>query len=258
VQVIPVLDVRGGRAVWANGGDRSRYRPLESVLAKGCEPGDLVHAFRDELGVQELYLADLDSIALGGKELRPAAELVEGLAQEGCGVWVDAGVGERVGVETLLRAGALQIVIGLETLPGLEVLPSLAREFGPERLALSLDLRGGRALSPVPALAALTAERLAGKAAEAGLTTLIALDLDRVGSRRGPALGRLARLVGAAPAACWVAGGGARDAGDLEALARAGYVACLVGTALHRGVIGREDVWRLAALAPPPGAIAGP
>jgi uncharacterized protein related to proFAR isomerase len=39
-----------------------------------------------------------------------------------------------------------------------------------------------------------------------------------------------------------VLGGGVRDRHDLRALASAGYHGVLVGTALHTGVLGREDL----------------
>ena len=62
-RVIPVLDVKNGQAVHAVGGIRSHYRPLQSLLHPSCEPLELARAYRDLLGLRELYLADLDAIS---------------------------------------------------------------------------------------------------------------------------------------------------------------------------------------------------
>lgn len=244
MDVIPVVDVLGGRAVRADGGKRSGYRPVQGVLGGGADPLALARAFRARLGLDRLYLADLDAIASRGAEVRGTAAVVERCAREGSRVWVDGGASEPAPVGTLLEAGARRVVIGLETLPGLDLLGPLVGEFGAERLAFSLDLRAGRPVSPA------SPRRLGPRAIvravlEAGFSTVIALDLAHVGSRRGLPLGRLVELRRAGPDARWVAGGGVRGAGDLLALARAGYAGCLVASALHDGALGREDIERL-------------
>ena len=250
MELIPVLDVAGGRAVRAEGGDRARYQPLTSVVVRGSDPVALARSLRGRLGLETVYLAHLDAIASGGAELEPAVALVRALAREGLGLWIDAGVSDRRGLAALLEAGARRVVVGLETLPRLEVLPRLVAECGGGRLAFSLDLRGDRPVTRMSALAALTPARIALSALEAGFSTMIVLDLDRVGGRRGLPIERLAALRREGPRARGVAGGGVRGVADLESLSAAGYAACLVGTALHDGSITPEDVRRLALLAP--------
>src|SRR5690554_7877547 len=63
MDVIPVLDLRGGCAVHADGGDRSRYPVVEGVLGSGTDPVGLATRFRDRLGCATVYVADLDAIA---------------------------------------------------------------------------------------------------------------------------------------------------------------------------------------------------
>ncbi|HVE77890.1 MAG TPA: hypothetical protein VNA89_03460, partial [Gemmatimonadaceae bacterium] len=67
MRVIPVLDLRGGRAVHARGGDRARYEPVRSAVAPAAPPGDalaLARGDRDALALADRYVADL--AALGG------------------------------------------------------------------------------------------------------------------------------------------------------------------------------------------------
>ena len=63
MRIIPVLDLQGGQAVHAIAGDRAHYRPIQSVLHEGPDPIGLARAYRDSLGLRDLYLADLDAIA---------------------------------------------------------------------------------------------------------------------------------------------------------------------------------------------------
>src|SRR5207244_8905712 len=90
VRVIPALDLRAGRAVWARGGHRADYAPADSVLLSEREAGDalaLAGAFRERLGCDECYVADLDAITGG----RPQHALLEALAAGAGPLLVDRG-----------------------------------------------------------------------------------------------------------------------------------------------------------------------
>lgn len=258
MELIPVLDLRGGVAVRADGGVRDRYLPVGSTLAPGSEPLELTRAFRERLGLARLYLADLDAIASGGRAVEATLSLLDRLVARGSRPWVDAGASKIRPLERLLEAGAERVVIGLETLPALEGLEGLARELGDDRLAFSLDLREGR---PVTAWARggprgraiHSPEAIAAAVLAAGISTVIVLDLARVGRRAGPPLRVLRRLAGRMSEGRWYAGGGIRNAADLADLAGAGCRGCLVGTALHEGTIGRREIEAL----PTPPALPG-
>src|SRR4051795_5614583 len=89
VRVVGVIDLKDGTAVHAVRGERERYRPVRSVMSG--DDGDavaLARAFRSELGLGEVYVADLD--AMGGGDGNPA--LLTALAREAPHL-VDAGVG---------------------------------------------------------------------------------------------------------------------------------------------------------------------
>src|SRR5687767_1274492 len=93
LELIPVLDLAGGRAVHAVGGDRARYAPVGSVLATG-QPGDalsIARAYRRTVGVHRCYVADLDAITGGAvqRELLGRLASPEGFAGQ---LLVDAGI----------------------------------------------------------------------------------------------------------------------------------------------------------------------
>jgi phosphoribosylformimino-5-aminoimidazole carboxamide ribotide isomerase len=249
LDVIPVLDLKGGRALHARRGDRAAYAVVRGALGDGADPVALARAFRDRLGCRHLYLADLDALT-DPRAARPAAAsaaALAALAALGLELWVDAGVRDASEAAALQAAGAARVVVALETLPGLEALGAIVRRPGSAGTAFSLDLRAGRPLAADPNLAAASPEQIARAVARSGCDTLIVLDLARVGSDTGPPLTLLRRLRAALPTLPLVAGGGVRHAGDLEALARLGCAAALVASAIHAGRITRSDIDRLGS-----------
>ncbi len=229
MRVVGVIDLKAGAAVHAVRGERERYRPVGDPLS-------LARSFRDALGLDELYVADLDAIGGGGGQDAMIAEL----ARE-ARVMVDAGVSEPERARALLDLGAHRVVVGTETLTGADALDRLLAELG-EVVVLSVDLRDGLALSRDPRLAGLPALDAVARLHRAGLREVIVLDLARVGSGTGPDIRLIAELHAAFPDLELLAGGGVRDAGDLRALADAGAAGALVATALHRGVIGPREL----------------
>jgi phosphoribosylformimino-5-aminoimidazole carboxamide ribotide isomerase len=238
MRVVGVIDLKDGTAVHAVRGERERYRPVSSVI--GGDDGDalaLARGFR-ALGLDELYVADLDAIAGGDGNLA----LLTALARE-ASLMVDAGVSEPSRARALLDLGAHRVIVGTETLPRPAALDDLLTELPDGAVILSVDLRDGRVLSPDAQLAsrpALDAMSRLPRVREA-----IVLDLARVGSGAGPDVEVIAEIHGAFPHLELLAGGGVRDVDDLRALDAAGAAGALVATALHRGVIGARELAQL-------------
>ncbi|HEX4600310.1 MAG TPA: HisA/HisF-related TIM barrel protein [Gemmatimonadales bacterium] len=241
MRVIPVLDLMAGQAVHARRGRRTAYRPIRSVLVPADRAGDplgLARAFRETLGVDEWYVADLD--ALTGAA--PQRGLVRALAGLGGRLLVDAAAATPDRAQDTLADGAARVVVGLETLPSFAALRRIADTIGRARLVFSLDLRAGRPVLRPGTRHHGTPLALARAAVDAGAAALLVLDLARVGRRCGVNL----ELVGAVRRAHadveLLAGGGIRSVGDLERLAAAGCDGALVATALHEGGLTRAHL----------------
>src|SRR3954447_13698239 len=172
-----VIDLKGGVAVHAVRGERERYRPVRSAI--GGDDGDalaLARGFRDALGLEEIYVADLDAIVgrsdrAAGSGHAPGSEpatgrhhtaggdhtaLLRALASE-ARLMVDAGVTEPAAARGLLGLGARRVIVGTETLAAPAALNRLLADLPNGAVILSLDLREGRVLSPNPQLAGLSA-----------------------------------------------------------------------------------------------------
>ena len=237
MRIIPVIDLRAGEAVHGIGGDRARYERVRSALTPSL--GDavaLAQAYVTALGTSELYVADLDAIEGRGAQYGMHQRLSR-IARS----WIDAGLKSEEDACALIDVGADRVVVGLETLPGLEVLHSIVLRLGADRVAFSLDLRDGAPLASAEVLRAMSPRELARRAVDAGVETVIVLDLARVGGSGGTDDAMLHDLRAALPGVDLIAGGGVRDQADLDRLAAVGVNGALVATALHRGVIKRRD-----------------
>jgi phosphoribosylformimino-5-aminoimidazole carboxamide ribotide isomerase len=242
MRVVPVIDLKSATAVHAVRGERERYRPVRSAIAADAgDPLALARAYSSGLGLDELYVADLEAI---GGDAGEHGALIAALARE-ARVMVDAGVSAPARARALLDLGARRVIVGTETLTGLDALNRLLAEVPGDALIVSVDLREGRALSADPELAGLPPLDAVAGLARAGLREAIVLDLARVGSGAGPDVALIAQVHAAFPDLELLAGGGVRDVEDLRALAAAGAAGALVATALHRGVIGAAELAEL-------------
>ena len=231
MQIVPVLDLKGGVVVHARRGQRERYAPLQSSLVDGCEPVAVARALCALCRTSTLYVADLDALA-GGPVDAVTLAAVAGVSEP----WVDAGATTPERAAALARAGAARNVLGTESL---RVVPGAAGELSvsapaPPRV-LSVDLRDGTLVSPRPELAGREPAAAAPLASALAVRELVVIDLARVGSGSGPPLGAVEELAAALPGVAIYAGGGVRDDEDLRALQSAGAAGALVATALHEG-----------------------
>ncbi len=246
MRVIGVVDLLDGQAVHAQAGRRECYAPVRATASVPIEPGDavaLAQTYLRDLGLAELYVADLDAILRRASDPARGDSRVAALAALGAPLWLDAGVSSVERAHRALDLGAAFVVVGLETLPSYSALARICDAVGGARVAFSLDLRAGKPIVagdgvPVDEPAPL----LAARAADAGAGAVIVLDLARVGTGSGLDFAMIARVRDAAPGPTLIAGGGLRGPEDLARLAEAGCDGVLVATALHDGRLDAEAV----------------
>jgi phosphoribosylformimino-5-aminoimidazole carboxamide ribotide isomerase len=221
VEIIPVVDVRGGVAVAAARGDRARYRPLESPLAATADPVAVALGLRTLFPFPTLYVADLEGIEGRGADRAVQRRLAE--AWPGRELWIDDGSTGR------------DHVLGSESLVTLDDYARARDAAGPSA-PLSLDFRGDNFTGPPGLLddPALWPVRV------------IVMTLARVGSGEGPDVARLTSIIARAGGRKVYAAGGVRHADDLRELRDLGAAGALVATALHNRQIQTGDLERLA------------
>ena len=237
MKIVPVIDILNGLAVHAIRGKRSEYQQLQSSLCKSVDPLEVSMAF-EALGFSELYVADLDAIT--GDKLN--FQLFSRIAAETkLKLMVDAGVTTLETTKKLLDSGVSKAIIGTETLSNESFVAEAVRVFGSERVVVSLDLKGDRVLVRAGFNGSLNALDLLGEFKAMGVSSVIVLDLARVGSAEGVNIELLKKALATMPMGVYV-GGGVRDIKDLLHLKKLGVSGVLVATALHSGKISIKEL----------------
>jgi len=251
-----VVDLLDDRAVHARGGDRSTYEPVVMVAGEPIQPGhapDVARAYVDQLGLDDLYVADLTAIAASLERSRHHARVpaesprhegtLDGITACGMAVWLDAGIATPEDATHAIHLGARHVVVGLETLPSWKALEEICHALGPGHVSFSLDLRDAAPVSHLGLVTGRTRpETVVDLAAEAGAASVIVMELARVGTGSGPDLETIESVRRAVPHVALFAGGGVRGPQDLRRLADAGCDGALVATALHDGRLGAADI----------------
>ncbi len=230
MEVIPVLDLKGGVVVHARMGMRSEYRPIDTPLSTNSDPTDVARGLLSIHPFTSFYIADIDAIERRGDNNAALMKLKK--AFPNLVFWVDNGVSDLGGAKRWLDAGLGCLVVGSETQRNGELIRHFQQD---ERVVLSLDFRGDAFMGP----AVLFDE------AAAWPSHIIVMTLARVGSAVGPDMARLAVVKAKAPSKRVYAAGGVRGADDLAALAEAGVSGALVATCLHNGALTGEQIARL-------------
>jgi phosphoribosylformimino-5-aminoimidazole carboxamide ribotide isomerase len=228
MQIVPVMDLKGGVVVRARHGERAAYRPIETPLSQTSEPADVAAGLMALHAFNALYVADLDAIERRGNHEETIAKLSENYPR--LSLWVDNGCAEIAQAERLLATlpGA-SLVIGSESQRDLELLRHLRNS---TRIILSLDFRGEAFLGPE--------ELLVGP--ELWPERVIIMTLARVGSDAGPDLETFAEIRARAGGRKIYLAGGLRNGGDLAAAKASGAAGILVASALHDGTLSAADL----------------
>lgn len=227
MDVIPAIDIRGGRAVRLTQGDFA----TETVY--GDDPVGIAHRHR-QAGARRVHVVDLDA-ALGraGDNRAVVSRIV---AEAGVEVQVAGGVRDEEVAAGWLEAGAAAVVMGTAAIrePDLFSRAAIAH---PGRVMGALDLRGGEAqVSGWTAGETVELRSLLRDWASLPLAGIILTVVERDGTFAGPDLQSL-RATLASTRHPVIYGGGIASIDDIRAVAKAGAAGAIVGKAIYEGRI---------------------
>lgn len=226
-EVIPVIDLMGGRAVRAHAGRRALYRPRRSPLCPSCEPAEMAQAMLAATGAGRLYVADLDAIA-GGHAQDEGVTRLQAACPDAV-LWLDAAVQDLDRCEKLIGRG-LTPVIGSESLTDMSSAATVLDRRAAVVLSLDFDLGGFRGPEALQRNSAFWPDRI------------IVMSLAHVGAQEGPDIERLRDLVARAGERRVYAAGGVRSASDLRSIKVVGAAGALVASAVHSGAITQKEI----------------
>jgi phosphoribosylformimino-5-aminoimidazole carboxamide ribotide isomerase len=226
-ELIPAIDLRGGRAVRLFQGDYDR----ETVFSD--DPVAIARRWEAE-GATRLHVVDLDGARSGEPTNRPVIEQILDAAT--IPVQVSGGLRDARAVERVLAAGAARAILGT-VLTDPQVARPLLEQFG-DRVIAGIDARDGRvAVRGWRDTLELDAMDLAQELAAAGARRVIFTDIGRDATLTGPNLEAMRRMAEAVPIPV-IASGGVGRIEDVRELASLGCLeGVIVGRALYTGAL---------------------
>jgi phosphoribosylformimino-5-aminoimidazole carboxamide ribotide isomerase len=229
-EVIPAIDIRGGRVVRLAQGDYARETRFDA------DPMALAREYA-AAGARWLHLVDLDAARAGGYTL---SELLGRIKQQtALRVQTGGGVRDEQGISNLFACGADRVVLGTvaATLPS-RVAGWLDR-FGPARIVLALDVREVRGQWRVQAEGwtseGLPLDDLLSFYAAAGASEVLCTDIGRDGMLTGFNLDLYRQVASRFPKLRLQASGGVRCVEDVAEARAAGAGGAILGRALLEG-----------------------
>jgi phosphoribosylformimino-5-aminoimidazole carboxamide ribotide isomerase len=225
MQVIPAIDLRGGRCV------RLRQGDFEQETVFGDDPTAIAERWASE-GAARIHLVDLDGAKTGQPVNVEAVRQI--VRQVGVPCQLGGGVRDEATIAAWLEAGLDRVVIGTRALRDPDWFGRMAEAYS-GRLLLGLDARDGRVAAQgwleTSGVAALTLAKQFDGLPMAGI---IYTDIARDGTLEGPNLVAIDALAQALRTPV-IASGGVGELSDLEQLAGLPIVGCIVGRALYEG-----------------------
>jgi phosphoribosylformimino-5-aminoimidazole carboxamide ribotide isomerase len=229
-EVIPAIDLRGGRVVRLAQGDYARETQFDA------DPVALAREY-EAAGARWLHLVDLDAARAGGYTLQ--ALLLRLKEETSLQLQTGGGLRDEHGVAELLGLGADRVVLGTVAAKEPARVATWLARFGAERVVLALDAReysgDWRVQFQGWTHAGVPLEGLLRFYSESGARHVLCTDIGRDCMLSGFNIELYRRLAGRFPELRFQASGGARSATDVAQARLAGAGGAILGRALLEG-----------------------
>jgi phosphoribosylformimino-5-aminoimidazole carboxamide ribotide isomerase len=240
VKLYPAVDILGGKAVRLVKGD------FEAKTVYDADPLAAARRWTEE-GAEFLHLVDLDGARSGAPVNLDQLERIAGELQ--VPVQYGGGLRSLESIQDALSAGARRVILGTSALTHPDLLERALQAHDPERVLVSVDVRGGEVvIKGWTEAAGVSVQEVFARLIERGVRTLAYTNVDRDGMLEGPNLEELIWIAKAAEGARLIYSGGIGGLADLDRLAKLrserhldSLEGVIVGKALYEGRITVSD-----------------
>jgi len=229
MQIIPAIDLMGGRCVRLSQGD-ARQKTCYDV-----SPPEVVRQFYED-GAEKVHIIDLDGAFSGKTRNRNEIKRIV----ETCPVKIELGGGIRSIDDIVMwfENGIDQVILGTAAVTHPELVQKAVDRFSAERIIVGVDVRSGKvATQGWNNVSAMSAEDVAFRMVNAGVTRFIYTDIKSDGMMQGPDIPSLQKFVQSTNAFVTAVGGirSVQDILDLQKLEDQGVDSVVVGKAVYEG-----------------------
>ena len=243
MEIIPAIDVKGGRCVRLSQGRE------EAETIYSTDPVRVARQWVDE-GAERLHVVNLDGAF--GRDSRTLEILRSIVSTTGARVQFGGGLRSREAMRAAFEAGAAIAVLGTLAFENRALLVELLEEFGPDRVLVAIDARKGIvATRGWKELTGRGVREAAEDLMTAGVRKILYTDISRDGMMNGPDLSTLSLL--AKTGLSILASGGIsslKDLGDVVSLGEDRITGAIIGKALYEGKIELRLALALAGAKP--------
>lgn len=224
MEVIPAIDIRGGRCV------RLRQGDYDDETVFDDDPVAAAQRWIDA-GATRLHVVDLDGAREG---VAVNFDLIAAIAGLGPPVQTGGGIRRAETVARYRDAGVDRVVLGTAAVRDRALVEALCRDHA-AAVVISLDAREGRvATDGWTETSEVEAVELALRLVEVGVRRFVYTDIARDGMLSEPNYAALERLLEAVDVPV-IASGGVAEAAQVAKLAEVGAEAVIIGRALYDG-----------------------
>ena len=228
MEVIPAIDLRGGRCVRLFQGDYAQ----ETVFSDN--PAEVAKRW-ETAGAPRIHVVDLDGARTGQQANRDAIASIA----TAVGIPLQVGGGVRLveDAERLSETGVNRFVLGTAAVRDPELVARLCQRFGEQRIVVAVDARNGQvAIEGWREDTSVTATELVSEMTALGVPRFLYTDIARDGTLSQPNFESLSQLVESTDSAI-LASGGVSQLEHLVRLSELGAEGAILGRALYTGDI---------------------
>jgi len=238
MEIIPAIDLMGGKVVRLTRGDPSTVKVYENF----GDPLKVAESWEKD-GADAIHVVDLDAALDKGSNL----ELVKKIAQVvSVPVQVGGGIRSLRLAEDLLKTGIDRIIVGSLAFEKTQALKRLAKNFGSERVVIALDHRRGEVMVHGWRTGkGLGVDEAIQSFLSLGFKLFLITSIEKDGTLAGLDYDTLSGAC-SCPGIHVIAAGGVSSLEDLMSLKRIGVWAVVIGKALYEGVFNLREAVKIA------------
>ncbi|MEB2782483.1 1-(5-phosphoribosyl)-5-[(5-phosphoribosylamino)methylideneamino]imidazole-4-carboxamide isomerase [Algoriphagus sp. C2-6-M1] len=234
MQIIPAIDLIGGKCVRLSQGDYSSKKEYHD------DPLEMAKRF-EGVGIRRLHLVDLD----GAKAKKIVNADVLQRITTGTNLQVDFGGGIQADeeIEKAFTLGAKQVTGGSIAVKNAALFEAWITKYGSEKIILGADAKNKKiavggweettSVDLIPFIKDYVAK---------GITYVICTDVAKDGLLQGPSIDLYKEILKEIPGVKLIASGGVSSVKDLEELEKIGVYGTIVGKAYYEGRVTLEEL----------------
>ncbi len=238
MEVIPAVDIKGGRCVRLYQGDYGK----ETVFSES--PVDVAVQWKNQ-GAKRLHVIDLDGAASGEpKNIKIIGDIVK---KTGLPVQLGGGIRNEAAVAMLLDMGVNRVILGTVAVENPELIRNLCRKYD-EAIVVGIDARDSSVATHAWRQSTeVNALRLGQWMSDLGVSRIIYTDIKRDGTLTEPAFGVIEEMVKGVNLPI-IAAGGISKVSHLKKLKELGVEGAVLGRAIYTGDIDLKEALKTFSL----------